>query len=205
MFSLFLILQLALGAPAQAASLWQKCAEAYGRLQGSESPAPPALRELDAWLKGEEMARRMKRGEAHSLRMAGGKGTLKVGIWHRDQRRMLAHLIRALREGSLNQIDAGEIASPKVLLLFDRLREMGEKEGLSFEIRGRFDISFLRERALSHQELPLEKTSPLYWSPAERAALPRAFAHLGLEDCEARGAGTFVLSVAAGRAAFSCK
>lgn len=190
---------------ATAKPFWQSCADAF-RFGQPAPEAGPALRELKAWLKGPEMVARMKEGEAHTLKIAKGRGSLKIGIWHRDQRRFVALLLKALKEGSLKEIDAGEIASPKVLILLDRARELAVKENLTFEVKGRFDVSFLRQRAEDHQALPLPPSSPRYWSQTERAALRDAFRHLNLDDCEARGAGRFLLRATSGApTTFSCQ
>jgi len=200
-----LLLSFHSGAASAATPFWQSCAQAFRFGKAAEDP--PALAALARWLHDPAQVKRMKAdGELFTLKIRGQKGSLKVGIARRDQRRLNALILKALREGSLNDIDLGEVTGPKSLILIDRLRELGEAEGLSFSLRGRFDVAFLRDRAHSHQELNLPPPSAFHYSAAEQTALAAAYRNLGLDACEERGAGAFVLTATAGRpASFTCQ
>jgi hypothetical protein len=191
---LFLLLSLDPGAArAGDKPFWRSCAEAF-RI-GRPAPAlKPGLAELDTLLKEPKFREKFRDpGDEHRLTLKNGKGRLKIGIWNRDQRRFTALVLKAVREGSLGEIDAGEVVGPKVLLLLDHLRVLGEKEGWSLEVKGRFNLAFLRDRADTQQFLNLPSTSAQSWSDAERRAFTAAIENLRLEDCEARGLGGFVL------------
>lgn len=144
---------------------------------------PEGLKELRSFLdqQGASQAR------AHQLIFNPAGVTLKIGHLDRSQQKFMLLAMRAIKEGSISSIDAGQIIGPKVLIMLDDMLTYAKKYRVNLTIEGVLSPKVIRAAALDQQARGISETPnaaiPEIWSQKEVQAFNDAYASFKIEDC----------------------
>lgn len=124
----------------------------------------------------------------HELVMGPNGATLKIGYLERTQKRFMSLVIRAIEEGDLSNIEAGEVVGPKVLILLNRMRDLAIRSDKPLTIRGILSPAQLREKAFMQQSFGISERfqpdMPESWTQQEARDFKKAWKDLGIKKCD---------------------
>lgn len=169
------------GARAEEGTWWAGCKAAFAALTRKEQHRP-ALRALVGYLRDPHGGMDAK---MNSFRVVGGRRIVDIGLIQRGQRTLFTKVLRALREGSIDEIQAGQVVGPKVLSLLHQLAEdLARHPHAKVEIEGNFVWRYMDTEG-PHRPVHKSRQLAAHWSPPEVAAYEKAEAALRFDDCRA--------------------
>jgi len=123
-------------------------------------------------------------GKMHSnlLLPVGGKFKLQIGGFSRDSKKMNALMLRAIREGGISEIDAGNVVGPKVISLLRRFEKEFVETKRDVVIRGMWMPWLIRREFNSQVSNPVNR-SQYFWTAQEKTDFLAASERYGVLDC----------------------
>ena len=137
----------------------------------------PALNDLKMYM--ESPAYRGK----HSLEIEKNSARLVIEHLGRDQTRFNILTLRAIREGSLREIDAGIIVGPKAVILLDLFRKEAAHANVNLKVVGRWNAKFLEKQFFSQTANSAPNGGAYSWLEKDKEDFLRAFSQLKLDEC----------------------
>ncbi len=159
---------------------------------------PPALSKLKEYIESKSNFL-----PQHKLELTPTvEAKLKIGVLYHDQKQFLALCIRAAKEGSLSEIDAGRVLSPKVFIMLNHLMVRVPKANVNMVIKGIFsEHIFKTARKEQSAGIMTRRVSkdPDVWNEQEIRDFEAAVRNLGLSRCR-NNACAFEIRIKEGRA-----
>jgi hypothetical protein len=178
---------------------WANCKAAFSSLTQKKRERP-ALRALVDYLRDPHGGMDTK---MNSFRVVKGRRIIDIGLVQRGQRALFTRVLKALREGSIDEIQAGQVVGPKVLSLLHQLADdLVKHPHARVEIRGNFVWRYIDAEGPLHPVHP-GRERVAHWSPPEIAAHEKAEAALRFDECRKASAPdssqcSFVLTIEGG-------
>lgn len=126
-------------------------------------------------------------GKVHSnlLIPSGGKFKLQIGEFSRDTKKMNALMLRAIREGSISEIDAGAVIGPKVITLLKRFEQEFIESNRDVLITGRWSPWMIKKQYNSQTSDP-GNVSQYFWTATEKEDFLAASEKYGVFECHTK-------------------
>jgi hypothetical protein len=161
------------------------CASQFHELQAYQGSfeGRPALQRLHQYLQDPAYP---KTSTAHSLAVSARHAKLSIGTLRREEKKLNLLILKAIREGSLTEIDSGVVMGPKAVILLNRFKRESLHANVDLTVTGRWQANFLLRRFETERHLPGPKGSdPYLWTKNEAEEFESAAKELRLKDCNA--------------------
>lgn len=128
--------------------------------------------------------------KSHGVEIKDGMGYIKIGRIVRGELTFFKLVIRAIREGTIAEIQTGMVVGPKVLPMLSKLRSIAPPAGQKVVISGTLSPTGIiksAEKELEAQEMGKPYAiGPHRWTRSEIIDFENAVRDLGLRDLDAR-------------------
>lgn len=125
---------------------------------------------------------------SHDIRIENGVGVVEIGYLHRSQKAFMAQTTKAIKEGAVQKIDAGNIVGPKVIPTMMDYSKKLNKQGLSVKFEGelggnRIKTTFEDQVAARAPALNDKGQSNVYhWNNDEIVRYRQAYTEMGIDE-----------------------